>query len=129
MKNIFFILIISFGLANLVAAQKNSEDGYVEGNYTEDELWGEDFYEYDVYNSNDANNVDTKAQPSTGFGTISFEVLGAKSDEGKISASLYSSAVGFPSNPEASFQRTVIELSNGSASGGFENVPYGQYAS
>ncbi len=32
---------------SLVVAQEDFEDGSVE-NYTEDELWGEDFYEYDT---------------------------------------------------------------------------------
>ena len=45
MKSIFFtLLIISFGFSNLVVAQDE-----INGNYTEEELWGEDFYEYDIH--------------------------------------------------------------------------------
>ena len=51
MKNIFlFFLAISFGFVNLAAAQTAPErdtGGEYEENYDEDDLYGEDFYEYE----------------------------------------------------------------------------------
>ena len=44
------LVLVGFtvGGFNLALAQEGFEDGYVEGNYTKDELWGDDFYEYGI---------------------------------------------------------------------------------
>ncbi len=78
------------------------------------------------------DNPDTEQTESTqlniNFGKIDFEIFGARSDEGKILVALYQSEEGFPKDSEKSIQRTIVEISDGSASGSFEDLSHGQYA-
>ncbi len=68
MKAVFFtLLIISFGFTGLVAAQSEPEE-----NYDEDDLYGEDFYDYNNDSSNDNSNNEsndvTRYEYDTNYG-------------------------------------------------------------
>jgi uncharacterized protein (DUF2141 family) len=59
---------------------------------------------------------------------LTVDLVGFHSDKGKVACELFSSADGYPTQPEKAVKKMVADISGGKATCAFDDLPDGEYA-